>query len=132
LDLDTHDGLTITYKWPAGPQPPALLAKTELIFWAALPRIATREHVRPARATVTHLPAERRAMEDYLGTRLRKGDYYTITFTQADASRPFLTESDQMWRIFGPRPKPAPLRPPGLGYGHGPCPGCPQRDLARG
>ncbi|MGH3340491.1 MAG: helix-turn-helix domain-containing protein, partial [Propionibacteriaceae bacterium] len=102
LDLDTDDGLTITYKWPAGPQPPVLLAETELIFWAALARIATREHIRPARATVTHLPAERRAMEDYLGTRLRKGDNDTIAFTQAAALRPFLTENDQMWRIFAP------------------------------
>lgn len=102
LDLDTNHGLTITYKWPARPQPPALLAKTELIFWAALARIATREHIRPARATVTHLPAEHRAMDDYLGTRIRKGDNDTITFTPADASRPFLTENDQMWRLFAP------------------------------
>ena len=102
LDLDAHHGLTITYKWPAGPQPPALLAKTELIFWAALARIATREHIRPARVTVMHLPSERGAMEDYLGTRLRKGDHYTIAFTPADASRPLHTETDQMWRIFAP------------------------------
>jgi AraC-like DNA-binding protein len=102
LDLDMHDGLTITYRWPPGPQPPALLATTELIFWTALARIATREYIRPARATVTHLPAEHRAIDDYLGTRLRKGDHYTITFTHADASRPFLTENDQMWGIFAP------------------------------
>ena len=41
-------------------------------------------------------------MDDYLGTRIRKGDNDTITFTPADASRPFLTENDRMWRIFAP------------------------------
>ena len=51
---------------------------------------------------MTQLPAERWAMEDYLGTRLRRGENYLIAFTPADASRPFLTENDQMWRIFAP------------------------------
>jgi AraC-like DNA-binding protein len=102
LDLDTDDGLTITYKWPAGPEPPVLLARTELIFWVALARIATREHVRPARVTVRHLHADRRVMDDYLGARVRKGENYTLAFTAADASRPFLTENDRMWRIFAP------------------------------
>ena len=42
-------GLTVTYHWPAGMTPPPLLATTELVFWVALARIATRHHVRSAR-----------------------------------------------------------------------------------
>jgi AraC-like DNA-binding protein len=100
LAVDATDGLTITYHWPTGPTPPPLLATTELIFWTALARIATREPVRPARVTGPGLAPNRQAVEDYLGTRLRKADSYSIAFTPADATRQFLTENDQMWRVF--------------------------------
>lgn len=101
-DVDTGQGLTITYLWPGGLTPPALLAATELVFWTALARIATREQVRPSRITMPDLAAERAAVEDYFGARIRKGASHTISFTPADAQRPFLTENDQMWRVFAP------------------------------
>ncbi|MFC9689252.1 AraC family transcriptional regulator ligand-binding domain-containing protein [Kribbella sp. NPDC056951] len=100
LDVDTSDALTITCAWPS--DPPALLGTIELIFWTALARIATREQVRPARVTMPNPAANRAVIEDYLGTRLRKGTTYSIAFTAADATRPFLTENDQMWRVFAP------------------------------
>lgn len=102
IDVDTTDGLMITYVWPAGSTPPALLATTELVFWAALARIATREHIRPARVTMPAVAAERMAVEDYFSARVRKGAGHSIAFTPADAARPFLTENDQMWRVFAP------------------------------
>ncbi|MFF0266990.1 helix-turn-helix domain-containing protein [Kribbella sp. NPDC004536] len=102
LEVDTADALTITYGWPSGPKPPALLATTELIFWVALARIATREQVRPARVTMPNPPADPTAVENYLGTRLRKARTYSITFAAADAGRSFLTENEQMWHVFAP------------------------------
>jgi AraC-like DNA-binding protein len=102
LDVATANALTVTYIWPSGPTPPALLAITDLIFWVALARIATREQIRPARVTLPSLAVNRAAIEDYLGARLRKGPAYSIAFTPADAARPFLTENDQMWRVFAP------------------------------
>lgn len=102
LDIDTADDLTITYEWPTGQAPPALLATTELVFWVALARIATREHIRPARVAMPSLPANRIPLENYLGSRVRKGTGDSITFTAADAARPFLTQNDQMWRVFAP------------------------------
>lgn len=102
LDVDTTDGLTITYFWPTGSTPPALLGTTELVFWAALERIATCEQIRPARVAMPNLAVDRMAVEDYLGTRLRKGTGCSIAFTPADAARPSLTENDQMWRVFAP------------------------------
>ncbi|MGW6198742.1 AraC family transcriptional regulator ligand-binding domain-containing protein [Kribbella sp. NPDC055110] len=102
IDVDSTSALTITYVWPSGPKPPALLATTELTFWVALARIATREQVRPARVTMPNPPADPSAIETYLGTRVRKGSRSSITFTAADAKRPFLTENEQMWRVFAP------------------------------
>ena len=58
LDIaDTVDGLGIAYQWLSGQQPPALLATSELVFWVALARIATRHRVRPVQVIVTALPA---------------------------------------------------------------------------
>ena len=102
MDVDTTDALTIAYVWPSGPTPPALLARTELVFWAALARIATREQIRPARVTMPSLAVNRMAIENYFGLRLRKGAAHTIAFTAADAARPFLTENERMWRVFAP------------------------------
>jgi AraC-like DNA-binding protein len=103
LDVtDTPDGLRIACRWPPDQQPPTLLAKSELVFWVALARIATRHHVRPTQVTV---PARRRdyaALEDYLGARVRAGDAHSVTFSAADAARPFLTENEPMWRFFAP------------------------------
>jgi AraC-like DNA-binding protein len=102
IDVDSANELAITYIWPAGSTPPTLLATTELIFWIALARIATREQIRPAFVTVPTLAVDRMAIESYVGSRLRKGVGYSIGFTAADAARPLLTENDQMWRVFAP------------------------------
>ena len=101
-DIDASDGLKITYLWPAGPTPPALLATTELVFWTALARIATREQIRPTRVTMPALAVDRMAVESYFGARIRKDPGHSIAFSRADAARPFLTENDQMWRVFAP------------------------------
>jgi len=99
-----HDGdeLTVGYDWPAHMRPPLLLAVAELVFWAALARLATRHHVRPTRVRAPQPPADPDAIADYFGTRVRGGDTYDITFAAADARRPFLTENEQMWRFFAP------------------------------
>lgn len=104
IDIDTSAGVQIAYRWPEPVAPPALLATTELVFWVALTRIATREQVRPTRvevATPPH-PGHRRALETYLGTRVRAGHRYAVTFSPTDATRPFLTENEDMWRVLAP------------------------------
>ncbi|WP_116950361.1 AraC family transcriptional regulator [Jiangella endophytica] len=102
LDIDATDGLRITCVWPSGSTPPALLGITELIFWVALARIATRERVRPARVTVPGATVSSTSVDTYFGTRVRAGSDYSIAFASADAGRPFLTENAQMWRVFAP------------------------------
>jgi AraC-like DNA-binding protein len=95
-------GLTLSYRWPPGTTPPQLLATTELVFWVALARIATRQYVRPLRVTARQLPAETEQVAEYLGVRLRKGATESLTFAVEDSARPFLTENEPMWRFFAP------------------------------
>jgi AraC-like DNA-binding protein len=102
VDLTQEAGLTVTYRWPAGMTPPQLLGTTELAFWVALARIATRHHVRPARATAPQLPPDPDTAAEYFGVHIRKGPTWSISFAAGDATRPFLTESEPMWRFFAP------------------------------
>jgi len=95
-------GLTVTYRWPAGMTPPQLLATTELAFWVALARIATRHHVRPARVTAPQLPPDPDTAAEYFGVRVRTAPTWSISFAAEDAARPFLTENEPMWRFFAP------------------------------
>ncbi len=57
ITLDST-GLTVTYRWPAGMSPPKLLAMTELVFWVAMARIATRHPVRPVQVTAPQPPTD--------------------------------------------------------------------------
>ena len=100
--VDTADGLQIAYQWRSDQDPPVLLATSELVFWVALARIATRHHVRPARITLPTLPRNPAPLEEYLGARMRKGRTHAVTFSRHDAARPFLTENEPMWRYFAP------------------------------
>jgi AraC-like DNA-binding protein len=96
------DGLRIAYQWPPDQQPPALLTTSELVFWVALARIATRHHVRPVQVTVPALPRDPAGLEGFLGARVRTGGMHAVTFSAADAARPFLTQNEPMWRFFAP------------------------------
>jgi AraC-like DNA-binding protein len=103
LRIDNDDeGLTISFRWPSDTPPPHLLAAAETVFWVALARIATRHDVRAVRATDPWLPAEHAGLDDYLGVEVHRGQTHAITFAPADASRPFLTENEQLWRFFAP------------------------------
>jgi AraC-like DNA-binding protein len=103
VDITTErTALTVRYRWPAGMTPPQLLATTELLFWVALTRIATRHHVQPVRVTARQLPPDPDGVAAYCGVPFRAGASESITFAAEDAARPFLTESEPMWRLFAP------------------------------
>ena len=83
-------------------EPPASLAAFELVFFLQLARVATREHIRAVR--IESLVPLRPAKEytSFFGVRARRADRHAITFSAADAQRPFLTANEGMWRVFEP------------------------------
>ncbi|WP_076260181.1 AraC family transcriptional regulator [Intrasporangium flavum] len=95
-------GLDVAFEWPEGPPVPPVLAASELVFWVALGRIATRHHIRPTTVTMPAGPRDRSALEGYLGTRVRGGSEYRVGFEAADATRPFLTTNETLWRVLAP------------------------------
>lgn len=88
LDVaDTADGLRVACQWPPGQQPPTLLATSELVFWVALARIATRHHVRPVDVTVPALPRDPASLEGFFGARVRTDGTHAVTLSDQAAGR---------------------------------------------
>ena len=94
--------LVLGFHWPdATRPPPMMLAVTELVYFVQLARLATRERIVPLAVTAPELPSAPEAYAAHLGVALTRGPP-AVTFSAADAARPFLTANDAMWSFFEP------------------------------
>lgn len=94
--------LALRFDWRSHVDPPDVLASSELVFWVALARIATRADVRPLRATSPWPPADAAGFREYLGCAIEAASKQTLVFSAADGARPFLTANERMWDFFAP------------------------------
>jgi AraC-like DNA-binding protein len=81
---------------------PTPLAAMELIFLTQVARTGTRERIRPVRVTSPYPMEPRVAYTEYFGVRPERRDEHGVTFTAADAERPFLTANESLWQTFEP------------------------------
>ena len=104
LLIDQGDESTrLEVKWlETAYQPPTLLAAMELIWFVQLARIATRERIEPLSLTSPRQALAADEYTQYFGTPVRPDAVISITFSAKDATRPFLTASESMWRFFEP------------------------------
>ena len=104
LGVEENGGaVTLELTWLDAPLvPPVSLVLTELLFFVSLARMGTREEVRPIEVTTTVLPSPAAAYEKFLGARIERGRQHRLTFTIADATRPFLTSNEPLWAAFEP------------------------------
>lgn len=104
LEVAAEPGVvTCELVWLDAPlAPPVSLVLTELLFFVSLARMGTREAVRPVEATTTVLPSPAAPYDAFLGARLARGRHHRLTFTVADATRPFLTSNEPLWSAFEP------------------------------
>lgn len=82
-----------------GIMPPTLVAM-ELAWWVRVVRLATREHIVPLAVHSTIEIPHHEKYEDYFGVGIQHDTFSGVSFSAADAARPFLTASDGMWSIF--------------------------------
>jgi len=104
LDVrDMPDGLELTYRWkdPAVRQL-AFMNGAEALFVTQLARLGTRQRIQPTSVVVPVLSRDPLPFENFLGIRMTRGTVIRVTFSAADAHRPFLTASRSMWDIFEP------------------------------
>lgn len=105
LEIEIEQGTehtTLLFRWPKGQSPPLAYGHSELFFWIALIRLATRTRVEPTRITSPCPPRLMGPYLDYAGIAITQADGWTISFTELDASRPFLTCNEPMWDFFEP------------------------------
>lgn len=98
----TGEGLEVELHWPPHHRPPEVLTTTELVWWVALARLATRTRVVPVAVTSAQPPSAASALADYLGVRVQQTERFTVTFSARDSARPFLTANEPMWEFFEP------------------------------
>lgn len=97
--------LTVTPGWlSVQTEVPYSLQVAEIAFFLRLAQLATREPVKALRVTLPQLPpsAYARRYENFFGTSVHHAERPSITFSAADAWRPFLTVNAGMWRVFEP------------------------------
>ena len=82
--------------------PPPSLSAFELTFFVQIIRMATREHVKPLRVETPTPPKPAADYTKFFGTRVHRSNTHAVTFSRADAERPFLTANEAMWRVFEP------------------------------
>lgn len=100
---ETAETFSITLRWPGeGRPPPDTLVVTELLFFATLARIGTREPVVPRQVTMPRPPAAAQAYRQFLGTDIVEAEHVGLVFDRADALRPFLTSNESLWSAFEP------------------------------
>lgn len=102
LVTQSRSETTLHYVWPKDTTPPAVLATTELVFWVALARLATRAEVHPLRVTLPEPPRDADAYREYFGVTVQKSAQQSVAFSAVDAARPFLTANERMWEFFEP------------------------------
>ncbi len=103
VEIDEHE-TRLGIHWPADAPPPAVMGHTDLLFWVALARLATRAPVRPVRLEAAAAPAPETAgpMAAYAGVSVTPGTRWQVVFSALDARRPFLTANEGMWDFFAP------------------------------
>ena len=103
LDVDIQEDKTQVTMRGLGRQPlPKFLGLFELSFFVSLIRRCTRAQIVPVEATVVFMPESPIPYEDFLGVRIKPAKDYTLSFSAADAARPFLTANAEMWTFFEP------------------------------
>ncbi|AVF38166.1 AraC family transcriptional regulator (plasmid) [Rahnella sikkimica] len=104
LEVTQADGrVSIEFSWlDDALLPPLSLVVMELLFCVTLARMGTREEIRPLGVTTHVLPSHRALYESFLGARIERGTTHRVTFSTADATRPFLTSNEAMWNAFEP------------------------------
>jgi AraC-like DNA-binding protein len=104
IDVTEKRGvMTFGLTWLDAPLlPPVSLVVTELLFFTTLARMGTREHLHPLAVTTAMLPSPIAPYEAFLGVRIARGPHHRLSFSTADATRPFLTSNEPLWAAFEP------------------------------
>ncbi|MEO1210845.1 MAG: AraC family transcriptional regulator ligand-binding domain-containing protein [Cyanobacteria bacterium J06638_20] len=102
VEQTEHQTTAVLGELPGQLPLPSSLVVMELVFFVHLARIATRDRIIPLQVQSTvSIPATAK-FEAFFGIPLTVGGFDGVTFSAADAQKPFLTSNSGMWSIFEP------------------------------
>jgi len=99
----TNDGVEVTWAWDDPTLVlPRILVATELVMMVQIARVGLRQPIRPIRV-MTPVDLEPGVpYEEFFGVCPIASDRPGIVFSVADAERPFVTASAEIWSTFEP------------------------------
>lgn len=99
---EREDGFFIADRWDDvdAEMPPSLVAK-ELAMYVRIARIGARRRIEPLRVVCPHR-VEPEAYRAFYGVAPARGGECGVTFSMADATMPFATASESLWKTFEP------------------------------
>lgn len=83
-------------------EPPSYLMAMELVYFVQIARRATRERIVPSEVAAPTTLEPRRAYESYFGVPVTQGRRVSLAFRPHDATMPFVTANEAMWKFFEP------------------------------
>ena len=97
-------GLFVSKRWDGDVENdmPVSLAVLELVLLVQIARIGLRERIAPLRVVTNVAMEPREAYADFFGVAPTDGNERSITFRTEDATKPFLTANDRIWKTFEP------------------------------
>ncbi|MEM9463232.1 MAG: AraC family transcriptional regulator ligand-binding domain-containing protein [Myxococcota bacterium] len=100
---ENRNSVSASFRWTdATTIPPQSLCAGEIALLVTLIRTATRERIVPIKVTAPSPPVPVGAYKRFFGVAIHKGRQLSVTFSRADAERPFLSANESMWEVFEP------------------------------
>ena len=103
----TDEGFTLRIDWSDSTDTPASLVLFELLFLKRIAEIGTRATIHPVSVTAVKAEEISTYYKEVLETPVIAGPINSITFTHADAQRPFVSRNELLWNVFEPELKAA-------------------------
>jgi AraC-like DNA-binding protein len=100
--FDQRRGFKVVFDWSTVTGVPSSLIATELAFFVALARHATRHKVVPLRVETNVAMTPVRTFQQFWGIAPTTTRINALTFSRSDVTRPFFTENEAMWNVFEP------------------------------
>lgn len=101
--VESEKAFSVEKKWDAPTLiPPRILAAVELVVLVRIARIGTREAITPVKVETQCALEPKNEYQEFFGVVPKKTRTNRVTFSAADAHRPFLTASESVWQSFEP------------------------------
>lgn len=105
IEVSNNGDMTLTPRWhEALSEVPKSLACAGVAFFLKLARLGTKTNIVPLKVTLSALPDAEyvEQFETFFGVGFTQTRSSSITFSAIDTLKPFLTENDEIWKVFEP------------------------------